>query len=147
MTLTENPINKLLISTLKQKAHNMQRTASRRGLQAPPVKSLIRMLWTAMLTPYCGCGKEMIVSSKLGSMKDTMTLHHDPDGSLYFICQSCNSSIKQRTVHSFFKDGVKQCNCCGQEKPNNRFYKNKHKPDGISTYCKTCTYNTKPTNT
>lgn len=133
-----------LLAIITRKAHSMKATASRRGLRTPPVNTLKQAIWWTLTNPICRCGKEMVLSSNFGPLSDTISLHHDPDGSMMFICQSCNSQIKNRSSRSFFQKGVKECSKCQATKAEQEFYTNRSKPDKLSTYCKQCTKSYNP---
>ena len=136
--------SKNLFSIITRKAHSMHATAQRRSLKSPSVNLLKQLIWWTLTNPSCKCGKSMVLSSRFGPMTDVISMHHDPDGSIMFICQSCNSKIKNRSAQSFFTPGVKECSKCSKTLLISEFYNNKSKPDRLSTYCKSCTRSYEP---
>lgn len=90
------------------------------------------------------CNKKMIWHSKLGKLKDVISLQHNHDGSIMLICQGCNSAHGHSNLgDEYFNipNNEKYCADCKRILMLDKFGNNSIRKDGLYSICKKCNYN------
>lgn len=91
----------------------------------------------------CPCCKRQM-QWKCGADKKrgtTVSLQHNHDGSMCFICTSCNTghgSSKLGDAYLDLPDDKKLCADCEEIKPRDQFHNNQAKRGGVHNICKDC---------
>lgn len=91
--------------------------------------------------PCCGRQMQWRASGVHGKRGSTVSLQHDNDGTMRFICNSCNGAHGHHKAGDGFyliKKGHKKCPTCGIEKPFDQFHKNRTQSCGCTSSCKEC---------
>lgn len=121
----------------------MRVRAKRKGKEVPSYNLLDEMLYLVgsvyMACPACGSKMNWLSSE---GKRTVISLQHNRDGTLGFLCRSCN------TRHAYFPGdtfydvpfGHKFCNDCQQVLPFKVFSRDKFRSDGYRSYCKPCAY-------
>lgn len=87
---------------------------------------------TNMICPVCGIRMKW----RTNNLTEILTLQHNDDGSICFLCQPCNSRAKN-LGDNIYSIGLeyRRCICCLEYKKLDNFcYQNKYK----SSFCKKC---------
>lgn len=86
-----------------------------------------------------GCGEEMHWLRSDGARLQA-TLQHDRDGLVRLLCLSCNTRHAQHPGDTFYNvpDGHKLCQGCKEVLPHASFWKDRSRPIGLKSYCKSC---------
>ena len=118
---------------------SMRANAKRHGKVVPSVELL-----DSFLTPdyaICkGCNRKMNWLDKDGK-STVITLQHDRNGTMRFLCRACNTRHANRPGDSFYDDpkNKKLCPDCNQWKEFNAFSIDRHfRWMDRKTYCKEC---------
>lgn len=118
--------------------------AAKSGKSIPDTYELERIFPDDMICPLCK--KQMIYTKQQGKHEDIVTLQHWNDGTVQWICLSCNSSHG----NTILTDGeyvaqqkeipadMKMCRDCFEIKHLDHFYFNKNGSKQRGAYCKPC---------
>lgn len=121
--------------------HNMMANANRRHspkISMGQIENLYHKYFSDSDQPTCqGCDKTMILSSHYGPLTDVLSLQHWEDGSLGFLCHSCNAKHGNYPEVFNIAEGYKLCTKCSMVKPHDEFYYNKTAA-APSASCKEC---------
>lgn len=86
-----------------------------------------------------GCGREMVWLSKEDASR-VVSLQHDRNGDIRFLCRSCNSRHARYEGDQFYKipDGMAMCHDCKEMKNESEFATDNRKVNRRKTYCRPC---------
>lgn len=118
----------------------MRKSAKDAGKYVPSFQELDEVLKNLDGMACRGCGKEMLWHSSMGAKADVLSLQHNRDGTLDFICLSCNATHYHFPGDIFYEipDGSKFCQKCRTVKPKTEFYNSSYMKTGVSTNCIPC---------
>jgi len=118
----------------------MKAACCKRKIANPSVSELERLLsgLEDMRCPHCD--RTMNWLRRDGSTT-VITLQHHRDGTVGFLCMSCNSRDGGTKNGAFLRLplDVKQCPGCLKSLPHTSFCQNKSTRDGRAVYCRSCT--------
>jgi hypothetical protein len=116
----------------------MRATAARKGKKIPSRQELAFMVEQTRLI-CCGCQRKMNWLSKEGP-SSVVSLQHNRDGSMAFLCRACNTKHAQFPGDMFYTipKSHHRCGDCYQILPRDNFWEDRSRPLGIKAYCKAC---------
>jgi hypothetical protein len=118
----------------------MRANAARHGKTVPSRADLAAIVEKTKMN-CCGCGLKMNWLSRDGS-KTVVSLQHNRDGSISFLCRSCNTRHASFVNDDFYHTPKTHhpCGDCRKLLFRSEFYADKSRPLGIKSYCKKCAY-------
>ena len=116
----------------------MRASSKRRGKVVPTREQLNQMV-DACRMRCAHCKKQMNWLARDGSAT-VATLQHNRNGSMCFLCLSCNTRHAQFKDDTFYSRDISThpCRDCGKEFSKENFFKDRSRPLGIKPYCKDC---------
>lgn len=87
------------------------------------------------------CNKKMIWHKDFGEIKDVISLQHNNDHTINFICYGCNAAHgASKLGDAYFKIpyNKKYCPICDRILFKNKFSKETKRKDGLQTKCRKC---------
>lgn len=87
------------------------------------------------------CNKKMIWRTKLGKRRNVVSLQHNNDGTIQFLCHACNVGHGNSQLGDRYfdlKQNEKYCSSCKRILTKNQFYKDVYSVDKICYICKKC---------
>src|SRR3990167_8061438 len=116
-----------ITSSIKTKIKNMRKHAREDGKYVPTRDELLLMFRNLQDLKCLGCSLEMVL---VGPQRERrmLTLQHDRDGRLRFLCKSCNPRHFAYQGDGFYtrRDDGRECKRCGVFKSWDKFYN--HRP-------------------
>ena len=129
----------------------MRARAQQSGKVVPTWEQLDEMLQPCLnehgelgACPCCGRQMQWRAGSEM-KIGRTISLQHNLDGTMCFICLSCNvghghSKVGDRYLEST-PVGFKHCGDCDTVKPLDQFNKSRRNSTGVASFCRECTTN------
>jgi len=117
----------------------MRANAKRNGKSVPEYETL-QSLVDGNVDLICpGCRKPMYWTAEHG-LTSVLSLQHDRDGGVRFLCRSCNTRHAGMPGDTFYllPDAHKLCHACSQVLPLEKFYKDVSRFANARSYCKKC---------
>lgn len=115
----------------------MRSDAKRQGKLVPEYDDLNRYLNMCDMICPC-CDREMNWSANNGQ-STVITLQHNNDGSMNFLCRACNTHHgKIGDVIYDVGENEKYCPQCDEIKTEDDFYADNSRPRGLKSSCKEC---------
>lgn len=117
----------------------MMSNAKRRKKSVLTWNQMIKMLPARMKCP--SCNKTMVWHKSQKRLKDVITLQHNNDSKILFICYSCNSAhgnIKLGDKYLDISNNEKYCPKCDQILNKKEFYLLRRSRDSLYYLCKKC---------
>lgn len=122
----------------------MRNSAQQRNKYIPSIKELENLL-DALNKMECPiCNKQMIWHQKYGYRKDVISLQHNHNGNILFICNLCNiihGNSKLKDKYFNLKPNEKYCPKCEKILDKKLFHKVYKKQNIFQPYCKLCQNN------
>jgi hypothetical protein len=117
--------------------NSMRSRAMNSGKYAPSFEELENLIPKDFVC--IGCGRKMVWLQK-DDPSAVVSLQHDRDGTLRFICLACNSRHARFDGDTFYElpEGMKRCALCGKNKPLEEFVQRRDGWLGKTTRCKPC---------
>jgi len=117
----------------------MRCNAKRHGKKVPTYSELENLLHGLYMFCCPLCSHTMKWTSK-ENKKRVITLQHNHNGSVQFLCRSCNTKHIHIPNDGIYElpDNQKYCSSCKEIKPYKEFYKNKQTSSGYASLCKEC---------
>ncbi len=87
------------------------------------------------------CNKKLEWHTNASGLKNVISLQHNNDGTVMFICQGCNcahGASKLGDEYFNMSKGNKYCSACKKILPLNKFHKNKKSRDKYDYICRKC---------
>ena len=111
-------------------------TSQRRGKRVPVMSWLESNIPNPFVCPHCK--RELVWNAKENRSR-VLTIQHDHNGNIRFLCQGCNSRHWRISNDGFYRGRLDQKHCarCSKWKPLSAF----HKGDGYmgrSSMCRSC---------
>lgn len=112
---------------------------AKRSGKAAPTKSQIQAMVSECGMVCVGCGRKMYWMGR-ENQKQVATLQHNRNGSMNLLCRSCNTRHATFDGDDFYSTPKDShvCRCCGKLKAKSEFNKDKSRPLGVRSYCKSC---------
>ena len=86
-----------------------------------------------------------ITCSKCGETKNKMFFYKRPENNSYRgVCNLCSKGYKTSRIvniqecYQLFEQGLRKCRACEEIKTIDLFDKDKHRPNGLTIYCRDC---------
>lgn len=115
----------------------MRVDAKRQGKLVPEYDDLNRYM--NMCSMICPCCKRIMNWSANDGQSTVVTLQHNNDGTMNFLCRACNTLHgKIGDVIYQVHDNEKYCASCDTIKDKSEFYKERNRPSGLKSSCKEC---------
>lgn len=117
---------------------SMRINAKRHNKSVPSYKELESMIQSNGMKCF-NCDKELNWLRKEDSKK-VITLQHDDNGDLKFLCIGCNTTHAKssRDLMYSINNDEKFCKSCNSIKSKKEFYKDNSRPCGLKSSCKQC---------
>lgn len=117
----------------------MRNTARSRNKYIPSHQELETLLDVTNGMACIGCNTKMVWTRKENNKK-VMTLQHDRDGTLRFLCQSCNARHVGFEEDSFYSNLKLKlfCHRCKEPKTKQDLYPDKRYFTGYTNWCRNC---------
>lgn len=138
------PFWKMLTPEQRFRFRHMRYQCKRYGKIVPTFEQLWQLRCSLDGDKCPHCQRTMLWKVKRGQPSKiqavAITLQHNRDGTIQFLCQSCNAKHYFMPDDSFYAvpNGAKWCNLCERVLPLTQFHRDKSLSQGKFSYCKEC---------
>jgi hypothetical protein len=115
------------------------RANAKRHCKKVPSRDELALMVESCNMECVGCGRKMNWLS-IDGKSTVASLQHNRDGTMCLLCRACNTRHATFDGDSFYdnKKTHHPCRDCGEVLIKSEFHKDRSRPLGIKSYCKSC---------